>query len=56
MTIKFFRPYEQHEAGDVVTLDESQEYMLVSQNYANYCEKPDQKPKKVAKPKKDANK
>lgn len=43
--IKFHRPYEDYEAGDVAELEHSLEDMLVRQNYANVVDEP--KPKKA---------
>ena len=49
MAILFHRPFDEHKPGDLVELDPSMEYMLVSQNYANYAEKPKEEPKPKAK-------
>lgn len=49
MAIKFHRPYDDFKPGDVVELNPSIEYMLISQNYANECEIEKPKPKPKAK-------
>lgn len=51
--IKFHRPFEGYTEGHVIELDPSMEYMLVSQNYANYHEAPVAKPVKASKKKVD---
>ena len=52
MTIKFHRPFEDYQEGQVVTLDHTMEDYLVRRNFADFCEAPEvvekpAKPKKV---------